>query len=224
MDILTAIGLGMLTIIHPCPLSTNFAALSFLLAGGQIWKSKISHLVAFIAGEVVAFAALGMVISAGLLEIPAIANFLQNELSALIGPVLILLGMMLSGLLFPRQSTLKLGERFRAKSAMNSAAASLAMGVLLALSFCPMSAAVFFGVLVPLAISRDAAIAYPVLFGLGTSLPLVALALVLSRGVGRVYGRSFLSKWSTKKISAIAGAVLIFLGIALSLHSLFRMA
>ena len=48
----------------------------------------------------------------------------------------------------------------------------MALGVLFALSFCPVSAALFFGSVLPLAVKFESSIWLPFCYGLGTALPL----------------------------------------------------
>ena len=54
------------------------------------------------------------------------------------------------------------------------------MGVLFALAFCPVSAALFFGSLIPLALHHQSYLAMPSLYGVGTALPVAAFAVILA--------------------------------------------
>ncbi len=222
IGISTAIGLGALTVIHPCPMSTNIAAVSFLLSWRAESGNRIVLALLFVAGEIMAFSALGIFIASGLLHVPSVANFLQAYMVQLLGPVLILMGMMLSGILLPHQSTLNLGERIQGRFTKMGLWRSLVMGILIALSFCPMSAAIFFGVLVPLAVANDAAIVYPAFFGIGASLPLLVMVVLILRSAAFLSRFSSAKKTTGKKLSTFFGTVLILLGILMSLQYIFK--
>lgn len=92
------------------------------------------------------------------------------------------------------------------------------LGVLFALSFCPISAALFFGSLVPLAVANDSGLLLPAVYGLGTGLPVLALAFVVAAGAKSI-GTAFrwlsvFEKWARRT----TGAVFIVVGIYLSLE------
>ena len=91
----SALWLGILTSISPCPLATNIAAVSFL-------SKKIAHpaLVfisgfAYTLGRMAAYAALGWIIISSLLGVPEVAQFLQKYMGKALGPLLIITGLFL---------------------------------------------------------------------------------------------------------------------------------
>ena len=223
MGILTAFGLGALTVVHPCPLGTNIAAVSFLLSWRETSGKKFALALLFVVGEIAAFSALGIFIASGILHVPQIANFLQNYLMQLLGPILILMGMMLAGILLPHQKTLKLSERMHDKFSKLGLWGSLVMGILIALSFCPMSAAIFFGVLIPLAVASNAGVLYPAFFGIGASLPLLAIVVLISRSAAFLSRFPIARRTAGKKLSTFFGGLLILLGILMSLRYIFKM-
>jgi cytochrome c biogenesis protein CcdA len=60
------------------------------------------------------------------------------------------------------------------------------LGALFALAFCPYSAVLFFGVLIPLALKSTGGVALPAVFAIGTGLPVLVFGTLLSAGVARV--------------------------------------
>lgn len=54
------------------------------------------------------------------------------------------------------------------------------LGIIFALSFCPVSAALFFGSLFSLAIKHGSKIILPSIFGIGTAIPVLAMAFLLA--------------------------------------------
>ncbi|HEO71331.1 MAG TPA: sulfite exporter TauE/SafE family protein, partial [Candidatus Hydrogenedentes bacterium] len=95
----SALWLGILTSISPCPLASNIAAISFI--GRKVGSTRQVFLsgLLYTIGRTAAYLALGVVIMAGLMASGEIARFLQRYLNQILGPVLILVGMLLLGLL-----------------------------------------------------------------------------------------------------------------------------
>jgi cytochrome c biogenesis protein CcdA len=90
------------------------------------------------------------------------------------------------------------------------------LGILFALSFCPISAALFFGSLIPLATASRSSVMLPALYGLGTSLPVFAFAFLIAIGAKSVAGMFdrliSMEVWARR----VTGALFIFIGIYLS--------
>lgn len=59
------------------------------------------------------------------------------------------------------------------------------LGIFFALSFCPFSAVLFFGMLMSLALSSQNPIGVPLAFGFATSLPVILFSMLLVTGVKR---------------------------------------
>jgi len=95
------------------------------------------------------------------------------------------------------------------------------LGILFALSFCPVSAALFFGSLVPLAVTHNSAVLMPGLYGLGTALPVVFFSILLAFSAHRL-SRAFnmltrFERWARK----ITGALFLLVGIWFCLKYIF---
>jgi cytochrome c biogenesis protein CcdA len=132
-----------------------------------------------------------------------------------IGPALILVGMVLADLLhLNRFYSGKIFVWLKKKQWHGFYA--LPMGTLLALSFCPATAAVFFGILIPLTIQHDQIIIFPLIFGLGATLPLIGIVVMVRKG-----GRLLLSKKWQKLIPHFAGWLIIGIGIYISVQQIF---
>ena len=90
------------------------------------------------------------------------------------------------------------------------------VGILIALSFCPATAAIFFGVLIPLSIKYDQTLLFPVIYAVGASIPLIIISLSIIHGV-KLSGNSL---WQGKLI-AISGWILIIVGIYLTIEHIY---
>ena len=95
------------------------------------------------------------------------------------------------------------------------------LGLLFALSFCPVSAALFFGSLIPLAVDHQSSIVMPTVYGVGTALPVIVFAFVIAvstRMVGVMFNKlKIIEKWARR----ITGVVFIAVGIYYTLIYIF---
>jgi cytochrome c-type biogenesis protein len=217
----SALWLGILTSISPCPLATNIAAIGYVGRRAGRTGAVLASGVLYTAGRALAYVGLGVVLSVGLLSVPQLSQALQTWVSKLVGPVLILAGMVLLDLIpfRPRGGGLASGaERWTKGLGLWGA---VPLGVLFALSFCPVSAAIFFGALVPLALEAGSGLLLPAVYGIGTALPVVAFAVLLSLGaesLARAFGAvQRVEVWFRRA----TGVVLIGAGIYLSLVHIF---
>ncbi len=221
VGISTAIWLGLVTAVSPCPLATNIAAVTYI--GRQVGEPRkvVWSGVAYGAGRVLAYAALGGLIATAILSSTSISSALQGVMAKIIGPLLILAGMVLLRLL-PSPASMgvpfaKQAERFKGTSI---AGAGL-LGFLCALAFCPVSAAVFFGSLIPLSIEHEHGLLYPTFYGLATAFPVVILGAGLA--LGAHWAGSILKQLPRiERISrTITGLVFILAGLYLTAKYVF---
>lgn len=217
----SAFWLGILTSVSPCPLATNIAAVSFIgrRADGAM-KATLSGL-AYSLGRALAYTGLGALVVLGLLSIPGVSNFLQRYMNKLLGPLLILVGMYLLGLLGFTLAASVGSQALRERAAGGGIWGAGFLGMLFALSLCPVSAALFFGSLVPLAVAQNSKVLLPMLYGIGTGLPVVAVSALLSAGE-RTLGTALhqleeVQRWALR----ITGAVFIGAGIYLTIRFVF---
>lgn len=216
-----AVWLGILTSISPCPLATNIAAISYIGNNGSPRRIAACGL-AYTAGRMVAYLALGTLLVAGLLSSSLLSNFLQRRMNGILGPILILTGMVLLELLSWKPRGGVIGESVRRKADRGGMTGAGLLGAIFALSFCPVSAAIFFGSLIPLALKYRSSFAFPLFFGAGTALPVLLFAGLVAFGarvVGQVYERlRQVERWGRR----ITGMVFVLVGIYYSLVYIFE--
>ncbi|OFZ52632.1 MAG: cytochrome C biogenesis protein [Bdellovibrionales bacterium RIFOXYC1_FULL_54_43] len=222
MTSLTALWLGILTSLSPCPLATNIAALSYI--GGQFAGKRKALLSGFLylLGRTLSYLALGIILVTSLISVPDVSFFLQKYLNRALGPLLIVIGMFLLDLISIPFSGFGASERLQKKFAGMGVAGALPLGIIFALAFCPVSAALFFGSLIPIAVREQAAIRLPIFYGIGTALPVVAFALLFAFGADAVT-KAF------RKVTAaetwarrITGILFVTIGLYYSLVYIFR--
>lgn len=110
--VLTAVWLGILTSISPCPLATNVAAMSFI--GKDLGSPRRVLLTGFLytLGRSLAYAVLAALIIASVFAIPALSFWLSTYMNKLLGPVLIVVGIVLLGVLPLQFATSCASDRF----------------------------------------------------------------------------------------------------------------
>lgn len=174
-----AFWLGVLTSVSPCPMATNVAAIGYLVRNSH---SRVVQLLAgllYALGRAIAYTLVGALITWGLLSAPVLSNFLQKHLGQLMGPLLILVGMVLLGLL-PGLPSFGQSGKLGKKLADLGVIGSGVLGFLFALAFCPVSAALFFGSLLPLAVKQESTWLLPAVFGVGSALPVLVFGILLT--------------------------------------------
>ncbi|MDP2923797.1 MAG: aromatic aminobenezylarsenical efflux permease ArsG family transporter [Candidatus Omnitrophota bacterium] len=210
---LSALWLGILTSISPCPLATNIAAISFL--SKRITNPIFVFLagLAYTLGRMFSYAILGILIIKSVLAVPESAQFLQKYVVKAMGPILILTGLIVLKVIKLKFSRLTLSEKHRNDLIEAGAPGAFILGAFFALAFCPVSAALFFGSLIPLALSHKMGIILPLIYGIGTGLPVLFFAVTIAIGV------SSLNKWFSKLavlelyMRKITGVIFILAGL-----------
>ncbi|MBN2333165.1 MAG: sulfite exporter TauE/SafE family protein [Deltaproteobacteria bacterium] len=209
----TALWLGIITSISPCPLATNVAAISFIArhvgSPARVWMSGI----VYAAGRVAAYVLLGALLVASLLSAPGVSHFLQKYMNQLLGPVLLITGLVLLGAVLSALPGLGIGSRLQRVGEHWGLGGAGLLGIVFALSFCPVSAALFFGSLLPLALRFESSIMIPSLYGLGTGLPVLIFAILIAgstHSVGRFFNRlTVFERWARR----LTGLIFLAVGI-----------
>ncbi|MFH1892921.1 MAG: aromatic aminobenezylarsenical efflux permease ArsG family transporter [Candidatus Zixiibacteriota bacterium] len=217
----TAFWLGILTSISPCPLATNIAAISYI--GKRVGSPRMVFVSGFLynLGRMIAYVLLGVLLVASVLSIPEVARFLQQYMNKLLGPILIIAGMFLLELLKFGGSGSRIGEKMQRRVDRSGVWGALLLGFVFALSFCPVSAALFFGSLIPLSIKHSSAILFPSVYGIGTGLPVIVFAILIAMGtryVGGLFEKlTQIEFWARR----ITGVIFILVGIYYCLTYVF---
>lgn len=213
----SALYLGVLTSISPCPLATNVAAMSYVAKHVGRGRRVLAAGLLYTLGRTVVYVVLAAVVVGGLLQSDAVSRFLQAHMKKLLGPVLIVVGVLLLDLLDLALAAPVPGERAKRLAERGGVWGAAPLGILFALSFCPPSAALFFVNLVGLCIGRESWLLLPAVYGVGTALPVVAFAGVIAAGAGAV-GRVFDAVRKVERWARLAtGVLFVVLGLYYSL-------
>ena len=213
--LVTALLLGLLTALSPCPLATNIAAIGYIGKDIEDRRSVFRKGLLYTLGRVVAYTLLGIVLI-GIIRSGAsmfgVQKFIGTWGELLLGPLLIVIGLlMLFGhrLNLPQFGFNGKGEGLAKKGSWGA----FLLGVLFAMAFCPSSGMFYFGMLIPMSTTATMGYLLPVVFAVATALPVLIVAWILafSAGeIGKFYGRV---KTLERCLSIVVGVVFIVVGI-----------
>ena len=220
---LTALWTGAITSMSPCPLATNIAALTYISKhSGSHKLAVLGHGLLYALGRALAYVIIGFLLVKSLLSAPSFSFFMQKYGGQALSPMLVLAGMYMLDMFGRGFEGFNFFDfsRFKAKA---GALSSLLMGALFALAFCPISAALYFGVIIPLAAANVAPFSLPLLYGLGTALPVIGLAVALDFGLKKISAVTGLAGKFEKYAKPATGWVFIAAGAYLGLEYIFNL-
>jgi len=185
--LIAAFFIGLMTALSPCPLATNITAIAYI--SKKIGDGKKTLLTGFVytLGRMFTYVLLASLIVYIGVNVQAISLFLQKYGERILGPLLIAMGLVMLNII--KLPSLKSGERInRIKERLSERGylGSFLLGVLFALAFCPFSAVLFFGMLIPLALKYSDGILIPSIFSLATGLPVIIFAFILTFSVSKL--------------------------------------
>jgi cytochrome c-type biogenesis protein len=209
----SALLLGLLGGLAPCQISGNAGAIAYVTQSGQggqqmrpLWATVRSYLY----GKIIVYVLLGFMAAMLGLRIPGpVMGFLRK----LTGPIMILMGLYFLGLIRARGETgARLTAWLQARLPRRGSPAFW-LGVAFSLGFCPTMALIFFGALVPLVVEAPAGIVLPVIFAIGTAVPVLlwAVALSLGRNVAGRWVRG--ARQTNRYVRWAAAAVFLLVGL-----------
>ena len=217
----SALWLGILTSISPCPMATNIAAISYVSRNVESSSKVFLTGILYASGRTLVYTILGMLLIMSLLSAPIVSHILQKYMNMVLGPILIIVGMFLLELLTISFKGKDQSEKLSKITEKLGIWGGMFLGVVFALSFCPVSAALFFGSLIPLGIKFQSFIIFPAVYGFATGLPVLIFAGIIAFGaqkIGNIYNKiTVIELWFRK----ITGTIFIVVGIYYSLKYIF---
>jgi len=213
IPLLSALILGLMTAISPCPLATNITATAFI--SKNISNKKLVFLsgVIYSLGRAFSYTTIGLILYFGASKFQ-ISRFFNQNGEKYLGPLLIIIGLIMLNIIklnFLGKSnfTERLSQKFEEKGLVGS----FLIGVVFALAFCPYSAALYFGMLIPMTISNASGLYLPIVFAFGTGLPVILFTYLLAFAAGSI--GSFYNKITKieKIMRVVAGVVFILTGV-----------
>jgi cytochrome c biogenesis protein CcdA len=213
IDIGAAFWLGILTSISPCPLSTNIAAVSYVGRSVVKTRSVLFSGLLYALGRTFAYCAVAILVTQSLQMIPGISMFLQKYINLVMGPLLIVVSMVLLGI-FNLWLSGGIGNKLQKRVDRMGIWGAGFLGIVFALAFCPVSAGLFFGALIPLALKHNAVL-MSIIYGTGTAIPVIGFAFILAFStnlLGTVFKKlTAIEIWVRRTTAAVMIAVGIYL-------------
>lgn len=205
--LLAAFFIGLMMAMSPCPMATNITAIAAVSRKVGENKKTLLFGLAYTLGRMFTY----VVIAAAIIWIgvntQTASIILQSGGGIFLGPLLIIIGIMLTGnIRFPSYKIKGFGK-FKESLKDKGIAGSFALGAVFALAFCPFSAILFFGILIPLAVVAGDVLLLPAVFAFATGIPVIIFSLILSFGVSRLSSTmnvvNSIDKWSRRIISIV---------------------
>lgn len=187
----TAFILGLMTAISPCPLATNITAIGFISKDMQDRRQVFFNGLIYTFGRSITYTLIGLIFFFGASQFK-VAGFIQTWGEKIIGPLLIVIGLFMLDIIklnVPGFSSLtgKIEER-----SGKSFGGVLLLGILFALAFCPYSGVLYFGMLIPMTVSSVSGLYLPIIFALGTGIPVIIFAWLIAfsvNSIGNTYNK-----------------------------------
>ncbi len=192
--IVASFFIGLMMAISPCPLATNITAIAFVSKNINNRFKTLMIGISYTLGRMLTYVLIAVSIVYFGLNSQSISFFLQKYGERMIGPLMILIALVLLQIIkfdFIKGKFEKL-ENLKVKLSEKGYVGSFFLGVLFALAFCPFSAVLFFGMLIPLALRTGDGILIPAIFSIATGLPVIIMSIIL------VYSVSNLGKLMNK--------------------------
>lgn len=213
IPLLSALILGLMTAISPCPLATNITATAFISKNITNKRKVFLSGIVYSLGRAFSYTAIGLILYFGASKFH-IARFFNQNGEKYLGPLLIIIGLIMLNVIklnFLGKSNFKerLSDKFKDKGLLGS----FLIGVVFALAFCPYSGALYFGVLIPMTISSAKGLYLPIIFAFGTGLPVILFTYLLAFTAGKV-GLFYTKITKIEKVMrTLAGIVFILAGL-----------
>ncbi len=212
-----AFWLGILTAISPCLMATNVAAITFIARKIDNTRYALISGLFYIFGQALAYIIMSALLVSSLLSVPSVSLWLQTYMLRLLGPILIITALFLLQLLAFHIGKGVLKEKAQKRAEQGGLWVSSLLGIVFAMSFCPTTAALFFGSLIPLAVTHESSIFLPLMYALGVAVPVLIFALLIMLAKHRV-SKAFKSIQSIEKYARnITGGVFLLIGIYFTL-------
>lgn len=210
IPLLASFLLGLVGALAPCQLTGNLGAITYFGNRSLQTKSQWIEIAYFILGKIVVFTLLGLAFWLVGQSFQQVLPGFFSWFRKLMGPLFILIGLSLIGL-FAFNWVNRLTSVLPQWTGSGKTGSFL-MGVSISIAFCPTMFSLFFFTLMPIVLSTSYGAVLPSVFAIGTSLPLIIFAAIISyiglNGSLMKKGRRF-----GMAVQKTAGYILILAGI-----------
>jgi len=212
LPIWSALILGFMTAISPCPLATNITAMGFISKDLENRNKVFYNGIIYTIGRAFSYTLLAFIIFIGADQFK-VSSIFQRYGEKFIGPVLIVIGLFMLGIIkFNLPGLTTFTDNFQNKT-KHTYLDVFFLGVLFALAFCPYSGVLYFGMLIPMTIQSASGLYLPIVFAIATGIPVIIFAWLLAytvSGVGKLYNRIKTFEIWFRRIIAV-----VFIGVGI---------
>lgn len=187
IPVVAAFFIGLMTAMSPCPLTTNIIAIAYISKRISDSRQTLAVGLVYTLGRMFTYTTLASLIVWLGMNTPGLSFFLQRYGEKTLGPLLIIVGLVMLEVI--RLKLPQMGRRMHRleeRLASKGYAGGFLLGMLFALAFCPFSAVLFFGMLIPLALRAGDALLMPSVFAFATGLPVIVFSFLLAFSISRL--------------------------------------
>jgi len=217
IPLFTAFVLGIMMAISPCPLTMNITATAWLSKDITDKKRILFNCGFYALGGILSYTALASLVYMGASQF-RIARLLQHIDGFWIGIALVVFGILMFDFLkFNIPFFNKITSNINERNLKRSYRTAFLMGAAFSLAFCPFTAILYFGGLIPITVASASGLLLPPVFAVAASLPVIVIAWLLAYSVaniGKFYNQTkIVEKWFKRVVAAIfivVGTTMIF--------------
>lgn len=204
--LLTAFLLGLMMAISPCPLATNITALAYISKDVDNKRRVFLNGLFYTLGRALTYSIVGAIIFFGASKFQ-VSRAVQANGEKWIGPLLIIIGIFMLGIIRLPGSSGSYMQRLADKVKIGSSWGAVMLGMIFALAFCPYSGVLYFGMLMPMVLSQPSGLLLLPDFAIATGLPVILLSYLLAYsigGIGKFYNNlKFFEVWFRRLVAVL---------------------
>lgn len=216
LPFVTAAILGIIVATHPCILATNITAIGYIGKDVTNQKMVFRKGLLYTLGRTLAYSLLGIclifILRTGS-EIFAISKFFSRNGQYFLPPIFIIFGLIiLWGHRFTfhtKHTNAEKGEKLTTRGNWGA----LLLGLLFAMAFCPTSAFLYFGMLIPMSATTQGGYFLPLVFAISSAIPVILIAWLLAFSIEKIGNFYNNIKKFEKIFRIIVGVLFIAIGI-----------
>ncbi|MBO5974546.1 MAG: sulfite exporter TauE/SafE family protein [Paludibacteraceae bacterium] len=176
---LVAFLLGLFINISPCPLCTNITTLAFLGKDLGNKRKLLRNSSLYVLGKISAYTILATTLYF-IADKLKIRNLFESYGEKILGIILIIAGILLLDVIKFHKHNENCNHKHFSPQNYFSRKGAFWLGVAFALAFCPYSGVVYFGMLLPLSVESAWGLVLPIIFSIGSILPILIIIGLLS--------------------------------------------
>lgn len=182
---ISAFLLGIMTAISPCPLATNITAIGYISKDIENKNKVFINGIIYTAGRAITYFIIAAIIYIGIDQVN-LSFIFQKYGEKFLGPLLITIGILMLDVLKIRLPQIfQINNKFQKRNSWNFLDV-LFLGIIFALAFCPYSAVLYFGMLIPMTITSVWGLYLPIIFAFATGIPVIFFSFILAYTVNSI--------------------------------------